>query len=175
MQLQIVCKKMPAGYLNGALSFATGCHLAHSAPDDEQAVRKLDYEKELRRQGVGSPARAGSFSAFCRRPEDHPDALEIFRRAVAVDASISLSTVYRTMKLLGDMGAIHRHAFEGGPSRFEHATGDHHDHLIDIETGDVIEFKSDRIEQLQDEIAKSLGYDIVHHRLELYGRKRRAG
>ncbi len=78
------------------------------------------------------------------------------------------------MKLLGDMGAIHRHAFEGGPSRFEHASGDHHDHLIDIETGDVIEFKSDRIEQLQNEIAKSLGYDIVHHRLELYGRKRRA-
>ncbi len=60
-------------------------------------------------------------------------------------------------------------------SRFEHATGDHHDHLIDIETGDVIEFKSDRIEKLQDEIAKSLGYDIVHHRLELYGRKRHTG
>jgi Fur family ferric uptake transcriptional regulator len=94
---------------------------------------------------------------------------------VALDSSISLSTVYRTMKLLGDMGAIHRHAFEGGPSRFEQAGGDHHDHLIDIETGDVIEFKSDRIEELQDEIAKSLGYDIVHHRLELYGRKRRAG
>ena len=106
------------------------------------------------------------------KTEDHPDALEIFRRAVAIDGSISLSTVYRTMKLLGDMGAIHRHAFEGGPSRFEHAGGEHHDHLIDIETGDVIEFKSDRIEQLQNEIARSLGYDIVHHRLELYGRKR---
>ena len=77
------------------------------------------------------------------------------------------------MKLLEGMGAIHRHAFEGGPSRFEQAGGDHHDHLIDIETGDVIEFKSDRIEKLQNEIARALGYDIVHHRLELYGRKLR--
>jgi Fur family ferric uptake transcriptional regulator len=91
------------------------------------------------------------------------------------DKTISLSTVYRTMKLLEEMGAIHRHAFEGGPSRFEQAVGDHHDHLIDIETGDVIEFKSDKIEQLQDEIARSLGYEIVHHRLELYGRKKVPG
>ncbi|MEP9386680.1 Fur family transcriptional regulator [Mesorhizobium sp. KR9-304] len=137
--------------------------------------KRLDYEKELRRQGVRITRQRSIILGIVSETEDHPDALEIFRRAVAVDDSISLSTVYRTMKLLGDMGAIHRHAFEGGPSRFEHATGDHHDHLIDIETGDVIEFKSDRIEQLQNEIAKSLGYDIVHHRLELYGRKLRAG
>ncbi len=77
------------------------------------------------------------------------------------------------MKLLEDKGAIHRHTFEGGPSRFEHADASHHDHLIDIETGDVIEFTSDRIEELQEEIARRLGYEIVHHRLELYGRKRR--
>ncbi|MEW9806282.1 Fur family transcriptional regulator [Mesorhizobium marinum] len=137
--------------------------------------KRLDYEKELRRAGVRITRPRRTILGILSQTEDHPDALEIFRRAVAVDPSISLSTVYRTMKLLGDMGAIHRHAFEGGPSRFEHASGEHHDHLIDIETGDVIEFKSDRIEQLQDEIAKSLGYDIVHHRLELYGRKRRAG
>ena len=137
-------------------------------------ARKLDYERELRRQGVRITRPRRVILGILSETEDHPDALEIFRRAVAIDGSISLSTVYRTMKLLGDMGAIHRHAFEGGPSRFEHAT-DHHDHLIDIETGDVIEFKSDKIEQLQDEIAKSLGYDIVHHRLELYGRKRHTG
>ena len=140
----------------------------------KRATKRLDYEKELRRQGVRITRQRSAILGIISETEDHPDALEIFRRAVAVDPSISLSTVYRTMKLLGDMGAIHRHAFEGGPSRFEHAA-DHHDHLIDIETGDVIEFKSDRIEQLQDEIAKSLGYDIVHHRLELYGRKRSAG
>ena len=140
----------------------------------KRASKRLDYEKELRRQGVRITRQRSAILGIISETEDHPDALEIFRRAVAVDPSISLSTVYRTMKLLGDMGAIHRHAFEGGPSRFEHAA-DHHDHLIDLETGDVIEFKSDRIEQLQDEIAKSLGYDIVHHRLELYGRKRSAG
>ena len=140
----------------------------------KRASKRLDYEKELRRQGVRITRQRSAILGIISETEDHPDALEIFRRAVAVDPSISLSTVYRTMKLLGDIGAIHRHAFEGGPSRFEHAA-DHHDHLIDIETGDVIEFKSDRIEQLQDEIAKSLGYDIVHHRLELYGRKRNAG
>ena len=141
----------------------------------KQAAKRPDYEKELRRQGVRITRQRSIILGIISEPGDHPDALEIFRRAVALDASISLSTVYRTMKLLGEIGAIHRHAFEGGPSRFEQASGDHHDHLIDIETGDVIEFKSDRIEQLQDEIAKSLGYDIVHHRLELYGRKRRAG
>jgi Fur family ferric uptake transcriptional regulator len=141
----------------------------------KQASKLLDYEKELRRQGVRITRQRRIILGILSEPGDHPDALEIFRRAVALDASISLSTVYRTMKLLGDMGAIHRHAFEGGPSRFEQAGGEHHDHLIDIETGDVIEFKSDRIEALQDEIAKSLGYDIVHHRLELYGRKRSTG
>jgi Fur family ferric uptake transcriptional regulator len=137
--------------------------------------KRLDYEKELRKAGVRITRPRRTILGILSQTDDHPDALEIFRRAVAIDSTISLSTVYRTMKLLGDLGAIRRHAFEGGPSRFENATGEHHDHLIDIETGDVIEFKSDRIEQLQDEIAKSLGYDIVHHRLELYGRKRGIG
>lgn len=105
--------------------------------------------------------------------DDHPDALGIFERASRIDPSISLSTVYRTMKLLQMHGAIHRHAFEGGPSRFEGAGGEHHDHLIDVETGDVIEFKSDRIEELQRIVAEQLGYDLVHHRLELYGRRRK--
>ena len=154
--------------------FATGCHLAHNGGMTKRASKRLDYETELRRQGVRITRQRSAILGILSETEDHPDALEIFRRAVDVDPSISLSTVYRTMKLLGDIGAIHRHAFEGGPSRFEHAA-DHHDHLIDIETGDVVEFKSDKIEQLQDEIAKSLGYDIVHHRLELYGRKRSVG
>ncbi len=136
-------------------------------------ARRLDYEKELRRRSVRITRPRRIILGILSKTEGHPDALEIFRRAVAIEPSISLSTVYRTMKLLGDMGAIHRHAFEGGPSRFERAGGEHHDHLIDIETGDVIEFKSDRIEQLQNKIARGLGYDIVHHRLELYGRKRR--
>lgn len=104
---------------------------------------------------------------------DHPDALAIFRRAAAIDAEISLATVYRTMKLLEDRGAIHRHAFEGGPARFEKAGSPHHDHIIDMDTGDVVEFRSEKIERLQDEIARAFGYEIVSHRLELYGRKRK--
>ena len=137
-------------------------------------IKKPDYEKALRKAGIRFTRPRKVILNILRETEDHPDALAIFRRAEQVDKSISLSTVYRTMKLLEEMGAIHRHAFEGGPSRFEQAGGDHHDHLIDIDTGDVIEFRSDRIEQLQQEIAAELGYDIVHHRLELYGRRRRS-
>ena len=136
--------------------------------------RKPDYERMLRVAGVRVTRPRKVIVGILTQSDDHPDALEIFKRAVAIDKTISLSTVYRTMKLLEGMGAIHRHAFEGGPSRFEQAGEEHHDHLIDIETGDVIEFKSDRIEQLQDEIARALGYEIVHHRLELYGRRKKS-
>jgi len=158
-----------------AIIFCNWSHLAHNRGMIDKAEKPHDYEKQLRKQGVRITRQRSIILGILSETEDHPDALEIYRRAVQVDSTISLSTVYRTMKLLGDMGAIHRHAFEGGPSRFEHASGDHHDHLIDIETGDVIEFKSDRIEQLQNEIAAALGYEITHHRLELYGRKRKAG
>lgn len=134
---------------------------------------KPDYERQLRQAGVRITRPRRIIVEILTETEDHPDAMEIFRRAVRIDKSISLSTVYRTMKLLEELGAIHRHAFEGGPSRFEQAGSEHHDHLIDLDTGDVIEFRSPKIEELQQEIAKSLGYDIVHHRLELYGRRKR--
>ncbi|MGD9912784.1 MAG: Fur family transcriptional regulator [Rhizobiaceae bacterium] len=134
---------------------------------------KPDYAEELRRAGVRMTRPRRVIVDILTETEDHPDAMEIFRRAVKIDHSISLSTVYRTMKLLETLGAIHRHAFEGGPSRFEQAGTEHHDHLIDMDTGDVIEFRSEKIEELQNEIATALGYDIVHHRLELYGRKRK--
>lgn len=137
--------------------------------------RKPDYEKLLRKAGVRVTRPRKIILSILADGDDHPDALGIFQQAHAQDSSISLSTVYRTMKLLQEMGAIHRHAFEGGPSRFEQASGDHHDHLIDVDTGDVIEFKSERIERLQEEIARELGYQIVHHRLELYGRRIKNG
>lgn len=135
--------------------------------------QKPDYAEELRKAGVRITRPRRIIVEILTATEDHPDAMEIFRRAVRIDKSISLSTVYRTMSLLEGLGAIHRHAFEGGPSRFEQAGGEHHDHLIDVDTGDVIEFRSPKIEELQQEIARSLGYDIVHHRLELYGRRKR--
>ena len=101
--------------------------------------------------------------------DDHPDAEELHRRAAGVDRNISLATVYRTVKLFEEAGIIERHDFRDGRSRFEEATDDHHDHLIDVRTGDVIEFVNEEIERLQVEIARKLGYKLVDHRLELYG------
>ncbi|MFC0220710.1 Fur family transcriptional regulator [Pseudochelatococcus lubricantis] len=100
--------------------------------------------------------------------DDHPDVVELHRRATVVDENISLSTVYRTVKLFEDQGIIERHQFGDGRARYESAPAVHHDHLIDMNTGAVIEFHSDEIEALQAEIARKLGYRLVHHRLELY-------
>jgi Fur family ferric uptake transcriptional regulator len=105
--------------------------------------------------------------------EDHPDANRLHRRAHAVDGKVSLSTVYRTLAALEAQGVIQRHTFENAPARFETANAPHHDHMIDIETGEVMEFRSERIEKLQAEIAAELGYDLIRHRLELYGQRRK--
>jgi Fur family transcriptional regulator, ferric uptake regulator len=103
---------------------------------------------------------------------DHPDANELYHRAYAIDGSVSLSTVYRTLRLLEEKGAIQRHAFDEGRARFENTDSEHHDHLIDLDTGKVIEFHSEKIEKLQAEIAAELGFEIVRHKLELYCRKK---
>ncbi|MEM7746050.1 MAG: Fur family transcriptional regulator [Pseudomonadota bacterium] len=139
-----------------------------TAPEENR-----DYEHVLREAGVRITRQRAAILEVLSTAEDHPDAMAVFQRAVQRDASVSLTTVYRTLKLLEEKGEIHRHAFEGGPSRFEHADSQHHDHLIDIDTGKIVEFRSDKIEALQREIARELGFDLVHHRLELYGRKRR--
>lgn len=100
---------------------------------------------------------------------DHPDVEELYRRSAAVDPHISIATVYRTVRLFEEAGIIARHDFRDGRSRYEEATDDHHDHLIDMKTGQVIEFIDAEIERLQFLIAKRLGYKLVDHRLELYG------
>jgi Fur family transcriptional regulator, ferric uptake regulator len=100
---------------------------------------------------------------------DHPDVEELHRRAAAVDARISLATVYRTVKLFEDAGVIARHDFGAGRSRYEPLPDEHHDHLIDVRTGSVIEFRNEEIEKLQQAIAEKLGFRLVDHRLELYG------
>ncbi len=102
---------------------------------------------------------------------DHPDAEVLYRRASRLDPNISLATIYRTVRLLEEAGVIEKHDFGDGRSRFEPVPDDHHDHLIDVNTGEVIEFVDDEIEQLQEKIAKKLGYRLVDHRLELYGKK----
>jgi Fur family transcriptional regulator, ferric uptake regulator len=99
---------------------------------------------------------------------DHPDVEELYRRASAIDQRISLSTVYRTLNLFEEAGLVTKHDFKDGRARFEPLPDTHHDHLIDIRTGKVIEFRNEEIEAIQDLIAKRLGYRLVDHRLELY-------
>ena len=101
--------------------------------------------------------------------KDHPDVEELYRRAHAMDPHISIATVYRTVRLFEEAGIISRHDFRDGRSRYEEAPETHHDHLIDMKTGKVIEFVDGEIEALQEAIARKLGYRLVDHRLELYG------
>lgn len=129
------------------------------------------FELQLRKAGLRMTQQRRLILRVLAEADDHPDAKCIFTRAFAHDPTLSLSTVYRTMKVLETQGAIERHAFEDGVSRYEHADQAHHDHLIDIDSGEVIEFSSPEIEELQAKIAAKLGYEIVRHRLELYGRK----
>lgn len=101
--------------------------------------------------------------------EDHPDVEEIHRRASDIDSNISIATVYRTMRLFEEAGVVERHDFQDGRARYEEATETHHDHLIDLRSGEVIEFVNEEIERLQKRIAEEHGYKLVDHRLELYG------
>ncbi|MGF1545084.1 MAG: Fur family transcriptional regulator [Parvularculaceae bacterium] len=101
--------------------------------------------------------------------EDHPDVEEIHRRAAEIDQRISIATVYRTMRLFEEAGVVERHDFQDGRARYEEASEDHHDHLIDVRSGEVIEFVNEEIEKLQERIAAEHGYKLVAHRLELYG------
>jgi Fur family ferric uptake transcriptional regulator len=100
---------------------------------------------------------------------DHPDANEVFRRATRIDPHISLATVYRTVRVFEEKQVLERHDFGDGRARYEESGNEHHDHLIDLETGRVIEFHNDRIEKLQKLAAEELGFRLVGHRLELYG------
>jgi Fur family ferric uptake transcriptional regulator len=101
---------------------------------------------------------------------DHPDVVELHRRVTAIEPTISLATVYRTVNLLREKGVLERHTFGDGRARYETTPREHHDHLINVETGSVIEFQSEEIERLQEEIARKHGFAIVSHRLEIYVR-----
>ena len=101
--------------------------------------------------------------------EDHPDVEEVYRRASKIDDRISIATVYRTVRLFEDAGILEKHDFRDGRARYEQASEEHHDHLIDLHSGEVIEFRNEDIEKLQEFVARELGYKLVDHRLELYG------
>lgn len=101
--------------------------------------------------------------------DDHPDVEMLYQRASTIDSGISIATVYRTVRLFEEAGIIAKHDFGDGRSRYEEASNEHHDHLINLRTGEVIEFSNEQIERLQEVIAKELGFQLVDHRLELYG------
>lgn len=125
-------------------------------------------EAACRAKGLRVTGQRRIIAEVLDQAEDHPDVVELHRRAAAIDPRISLSTVYRTVKLFESEGIIERLEFRDGRSRYEGAPGLHHDHLIDLSTGRVVEFRSDEIEALQNEVARRLGFRLVHHRLELY-------
>jgi Fur family ferric uptake transcriptional regulator len=126
-------------------------------------------ESECVKRGMRMTEQRRVIARVLASADDHPDVEELHRRAAAIDDNISISTVYRTLKLFEDAGIIARHDFGDGRARYEQAPVEHHDHLIDLKTGRVVEFHSEEIEALQAEIARRLGFRLVDHRLELYG------
>ncbi|MCB1365791.1 MAG: transcriptional repressor [Rhodobacteraceae bacterium] len=124
-------------------------------------------------KGLRMTGQRRTIARVLQESEDHPDVEELYSRASAIDSGISIATVYRTVKLFEEAGILERLEFGDGRARYEDAERDHHDHLIDLTTGEVIEFVDAEIEALQERIATELGYELRGHRLELYGVKRR--
>jgi len=120
-------------------------------------------------RGMRMTEQRRTIAKIIQESEDHPDVEELHRRAHAVDPHISIATVYRTVRLFEESGIIERHDFRDGRSRYEEHTDEHHDHLIDMKSGKVVEFVDPEIEALQEAIARKLGYRLVDHRMELYG------
>lgn len=126
-------------------------------------------EERCQEQGMRMTGQRRTIAKVLSEADDHPDVEELYRRASEVDPNISIATVYRTVRLFEDAGILERHDFRDGRARYEEVPEEHHDHLIDMKTGEVVEFRNDAIERLQAEIARELGYELVDHRLELYG------
>ena len=132
-------------------------------------IEKLCIEKGLRMTG-----QRRVIARVLSEAEDHPDVDQVYRRASAVDPRISIATVYRTVRLFEEANILERHDFGDGRARYEEAPSEHHDHLIDVQTGEVVEFRNEEIERIQQRIAAELGFELVGHRLELYGRRTRS-
>ncbi len=129
---------------------------------------ELTLEEACAHRGMRMTDQRRVIAQVIEQSADHPDVEELYRRASAIDSRISLSTVYRTVNLFEEAGLVTKHDFKDGRARFELIPDEHHDHLIDIRTGKVIEFRNEEIEAIQEVIARKLGYRLVDHRLELY-------
>ena len=130
-----------------------------------------DIEQKCIKKGVRLTDQRKLVAKVMSESQDHPDVDELHKRVSKIDKKISIATVYRTVKLFEESGIVAKHDFKGNKSRYEKATEEHHDHLIDINTGEIIEFVNNDIEKLQKKAAEKLGYKLVDHRLELYGSK----
>tara|TARA_B110000014_G_C19620234_1_gene327923 strand:- start:3 stop:413 length:411 start_codon:yes stop_codon:yes gene_type:complete len=128
-------------------------------------------EKKCGEKGVRLTDQRKLIAKIMSESDDHPDVDELHKRINKLDSKISIATVYRTVKLFEESGIVAKHDFKGNKARYEEASGEHHDHLIDINTGEITEFVNEDIEKLQKKVAEQLGYKLVDHRLELYGSK----
>ena len=129
-------------------------------------------EQKCLAKGVKLTEQRKTIAKIMSDSQDHPDVDELYRRASKIDPKISIATVYRTVKLFEEAGIVAKHDFKGGKARYEELNEGHHDHLIDIKTGEIIEFVDDEIEKLQQKVAEKYGYKLVDHKLELYGIKK---
>lgn len=140
---------------------------AQRRPKEDDAPSRI--ERLCAEKGLKMTGQRRVIARVLSDATDHPDVEQVYRRAAAIDPHISIATVYRTVRLFEEASILSRHDFGDGRARYEEAPEEHHDHLIDIQSGKVTEFHNERIEDLQRQIAKELGYDLVGHRLELYG------
>ena len=128
-------------------------------------------EEKCKQRGVRLTDQRKLIAKVMSESNDHPDVDELHKRVIKLDKKISIATVYRTVKLFEESGIVEKHDFRGGKARYEESPEEHHDHLIDINDGKIVEFIDNDIEKLQEKIAEKLGYKLVDHRLELYGTK----
>ena len=132
-----------------------------------------DIEEKCISKGVKLTGQRKIIARVMSEAEDHPDVDELYKRVTKVDPKISIATVYRTVKIFEEAGILAKHDFKGGKARYEEISESHHDHLIDVKTGEIIEFVDDEIEKLQKKVAEKYGYELVDHKLELYGIKKK--
>ena len=131
-------------------------------------------EQKCIKKGVKLTEQRRVIAKVMSESDDHPDVDELYKRVTQIDSKISIATVYRTVKLFEESGILTKHDFKGGKARYEELSEQHHDHLIDIKSGEIIEFVDNEIEELQKKVAEKYGYDLVDHKLELYGIKKKS-
>ena len=132
-----------------------------------------NIEEKCKQKGVKLTDQRKLIAQVMSSSHDHPDVDELYKRVSKIDSKISIATVYRTVKLFEEAGILTKHEFKGGKARYEELPDSHHDHLIDVQSGEIVEFVDEDIEKLQNTVAEKLGYQLVDHKLELYGIKKK--